>query len=68
MIPPKLVKLVSATGAGDAFSAAILYGHVHGMTAKEITEMGMACSSIAVETKTAVNPEMCLAKVKERMN
>ena len=67
IVPPNLVELVSATGAGDAFSAAILYGHVNGMSAKDITEMGMACSSIAVQTKTAVNPEMSLEKVKERM-
>ena len=67
LVAPKLVELVSATGAGDAFSAAILYGHVHGMTAKAIAEMGMACSSIAVETKTAVNPAMSLEKVEERM-
>lgn len=67
IVAPKLVELVSATGAGDAFSAAILYGHVNGMSAREITEMGMACSSIAVQTKTAVNPEMSLEKVKERM-
>ena len=67
LVAPKLVELVSATGAGDAFSAAILYGHVHGMTAKAIAEMGMACSSIAVETKTAVNPAVSLEKVEERM-
>lgn len=67
LVAPKLVKLVSATGAGDAFSAAILYGHVHGMPAKAIAEMGMACSSIAVETKTAVNPEMSMEMVEERM-
>lgn len=67
LVPPNLVELVSATGAGDAFSAAILYGHVHGLSAREITEMGMACSSIAVETKTAVNPAMSLDEVKRRM-
>lgn len=67
IVPPNLVNLVSATGAGDAFSAAILYGHVHGMSAKEITEMGMACSSIAVETKTAVNPAMSLDAVQQRL-
>ncbi|MBR4020934.1 MAG: bifunctional hydroxymethylpyrimidine kinase/phosphomethylpyrimidine kinase, partial [Firmicutes bacterium] len=67
IVPPNLVELVSATGAGDAFSAAILYGHINGMSAREITEMGMACSSIAVETKTAVNPEMSMEKVRERM-
>ena len=67
LVAPKLVKLVSATGAGDAFSAAILYGHVHGMSAKEITEMGMVCSAIAVETKTAVNPAMSMEAVEERL-
>ncbi|MBR5315210.1 MAG: carbohydrate kinase family protein [Firmicutes bacterium] len=67
IVPPNLVSLVSATGAGDAFSSAILYGFVNGMSAKEITEMGMACSSIAVETKTAVNPAMCMDAVKARM-
>ena len=67
IVEPTLVELVSATGAGDAFSAAILYGHVKGMSAREITEMGMACSSIAVQTKTAVNPEMSMEKVRERM-
>lgn len=67
LVAPKLVKLVSATGAGDAFSSAILYGHVNGLSAKEITEMGMACSSIAVETKTAVNPAMNLEAVRDRM-
>lgn len=67
IVPPNLVELVSATGAGDAFSAAILYGHVNGMSAKEIAEIGMVCSSIAVQTKTAVNPEMSMEKVKERM-
>jgi len=67
IVAPKVTDLVSATGAGDAFSAAILYGHVKGMNAREITEMGMICSSIAVQTKTAVNPEMSMEKVKERM-
>lgn len=67
IVPPNPIHLVSATGAGDAFSAAILYGHVHGMSAREITRMGMACSAIAVETKTAVNPLMSWDEVVRRM-
>ena len=67
IVAPKVTELVSATGAGDAFSAAILYGHVKGMSAREITQMGMICSSIAVQTKTAVNAEMSMDRVKERM-
>lgn len=67
IVAPMVTELVSATGAGDAFSAAILYGHVKGMSAREITQMGMICSSIAVQTKTAVNAEMSMDCVKERM-
>ena len=67
IVAPNVKELVSATGAGDAFSAAILYGHVKGMSAREITQMGMICSSIAVQTKTAVNAKMSMDCVKERM-
>lgn len=61
------VKLLSATGAGDAFSAAILMGHVMGLSAEETARMGIACSSIAMESQTAVNPAMSMDEVKRRM-
>lgn len=62
------VKLLSATGAGDAFSAAILMGHVMGLSAKETAQMGIACSSIAMEVRTAVNPKMSMEAVRARMD
>lgn len=52
------VKIRSATGAGDAFSAAILLGHVKGMSAEETARMGIACASLAMEAQTPVNPEL----------
>lgn len=67
IVGTKPVKLLSATGAGDAFSAAILMGHVMGYSAKETAEMGIACSSIAMESQTAVNPNMCMEEVQKRM-
>lgn len=39
IVGTKPVRLLSATGAGDAFSAAILMGHVMGLTAKETAQM-----------------------------
>ncbi len=59
--------LVSATGAGDAFSAAILMGHVMGLSAEETARMGIACASLAMETRTAVNPAMSMEAVRARM-
>ncbi|NCE98727.1 carbohydrate kinase family protein [Emergencia sp. 1XD21-10] len=63
----KSVRVLSATGAGDAFSAAILLGHVKGMSAREAAQMGIACASIAMEAKTAVNPEISMEKVYDRI-
>lgn len=67
IVGTRLVKLISATGAGDAFSAGILMGHVLDYTAEETARMGIACASIALEAKTAVNPAMCLDEVLARM-
>ena len=49
------LRLVSATGAGDSFSAAILLGCVRGLDIEEIARMGMAAASIAMESEQAVN-------------
>lgn len=65
--PAKAVCLASATGAGDAFSAAILMGHVMGLSAEETARMGIACSSLAMETRTAVNPRISMEAVRARM-
>lgn len=67
IVGTKPVRLLSATGAGDAFSAAILMGHVMGLTAKETAQMGIACSSIAMEAKTAVNPGMSMEEIRKRI-
>lgn len=67
IVPVKSVDIVSATGAGDAFSAGILYGHVHAMDCKEMVNFAMACSRIALASKTAVNPELNLDAVKNEM-
>lgn len=66
IIPIKETKIVSATGAGDAFSAGILYGHVHEMTSREMVEFAMACSRVALGATTAVNPEMSVDAVKNK--
>lgn len=58
MIRPKSMEIVSATGAGDAFSAAIIYSHLKGLDIKKTAETGMAAASIAMQSKSAVNSNM----------
>lgn len=61
------VQIVSATGAGDAFSAAILMGHIKGLPASETARMGIACSAITLEERSAVNQSISWEKVIRRM-
>lgn len=67
VIKPGQVSIVSATGAGDAFSAAILDGFVKGMDIEETAKYGMAAASIAMESKTPVNSKICFEEVTRRM-
>jgi pseudouridine kinase len=58
VIRPEPVNIVSATGAGDAFSAAILYSYLKGFDIRKSAKMGMAAARIAMQAKTAVNSRM----------
>jgi pseudouridine kinase len=64
ILRPKPVKVVSATGAGDAFSAAVLYGFVQGLSVKETALYGMAAAAVTLESKTSVNSMMSQEKLK----
>ncbi|QIB68424.1 kinase [Aminipila butyrica] len=58
ILRPGTVELISATGAGDAFSAAILDSFVRGLSVEATARYGMAASGVAMASKTAVNPQM----------
>lgn len=66
--PADNLKIVSATGAGDSFSATILLGSVQQRKTEEIARMGMAAASIAMESGRAVNREMNLQELLRRIN
>lgn len=58
IIRPEPTEIVSATGAGDAFSAAIIYSHLKGFDLKRTAETGMAAALITMGSKSAVNRRM----------
>ncbi len=66
--PPENMKIESATGAGDAFSATILYGMVRGLAIDEIAALGMAAAQIAMESEKAVNEKINIEDIKRRRN
>ena len=65
--PAENLKIVSATGAGDSFSAAILLGGVQGRSTEETAHMGMAAASIAMESSRAVNRNMNMEELFRRI-
>ncbi len=67
ILSPGSIDIVSATGAGDAFSAAVILGTVEGMPIKEIAKFGMASAEVAMESKTAVNIKINKTEVIRRM-
>ena len=67
IIRPGAINLVSATGAGDSFSAMILLGIAEKRDIEETARMGMAASSIAMESRAAVNDKLNRDEILRRM-
>ena len=61
------VQMINATGAGDAFTAALAWARLNGMDLFEAARAGMAAAALAVESEETVNPAMSEAAVRRRM-
>ncbi len=66
-IRPNAVRIESATGAGDSFSAAILMGMAEGLSVKDIARYGMAAAQITMESSQAVNEDMTREEIERRI-
>ncbi len=62
-VPSAAKNILSATGAGDSVSAAIVVGTIKKMSMKEIAEFSMAAASITMESMQTVSPDMSLKKI-----
>jgi len=67
IIRPQVTEIRSVTGAGDAFSAAILDGYLKGMDIRETARYGMAAAEVAMESHLAVSPDMSSAAVMKKL-
>lgn len=60
-------EIVNATGAGDAFTAAVAWAQAQQMPLEQCARAGMAASAIAALAAESVSPEMSAAAVRARM-
>lgn len=66
-LPGATVNLINATGAGDAFTAALAWGEARGLTLCQCAAAGLAAASIAVESMATVSPQISADALQERM-
>ncbi|CAH0120393.1 Pseudouridine kinase [Paenibacillus sp. CECT 9249] len=57
-LPSMSTEIVDVTGAGDAFSAGYLFGIVRGETMQQACRLGLAASSIALQSDQSVSPKL----------
>ncbi len=64
---PETVKMVNATGAGDAFMAAIVFSWINNFEPKRTLAFSSCASALAISCESTINPELSEAKVNAMM-
>ena len=66
-MPPLPARMVSTTGCGDAFSAALVFAYLEGADLQETLEIAQCAAAIAMESHETINPAMCAALLDARL-
>ena len=61
-------EMVSTTGCGDAFMAALVWAYLQDLTLEQTALAGLAAGSIAMESSETINPAMSATALKLRMS
>jgi len=61
-------QMVSTTGCGDAFMAALVWAWMQDMDLEQTAAAGLAAASIAMESTETINPAMSATALKLRMS
>ena len=71
LVPAPSIRLVNATGAGDAVMAAVVYGELQGWSMKDTARFAVGAAALAVSSHSTVSsrmsPENISRIVKEKM-
>ncbi|MDR7869540.1 MAG: carbohydrate kinase family protein [Tissierellaceae bacterium] len=61
------VNIVNATGAGDAFVAALAYGYINNIEIEEVVDIAMYASIVALSHEDTINPKMSIEEIYLKM-
>lgn len=59
--------IINATGAGDAFIAALSYGHINGLDIGEKARLGVGASLLALSHENTINPNMSIKNIDKKL-
>ena len=55
-----IARMENASGAGDAFTAAAVYGYIHALPPEETRYLALAAGSVAIRSAETVSPQLCV--------
>lgn len=66
--PPLVSQVVDVTGAGDAYTAGIIYGHLNNYSFEKTIELAMTNSYYTIQTDETVRLDLASGKLEEESN
>jgi pseudouridine kinase len=66
-VPPVRSEIIDPTGAGDALTAAVLFGLINNMPIDDAVKLGVAAESLTLNYRGAVVPDLTLEKLYDQL-
>ena len=66
-VPPLRTNIIDPTGAGDALTAAVLFGIINQMPIDDAVKLGVAAESLTLMYRGAVVPDLSLEKLYDQL-
>lgn len=54
----EIKKMVNASGAGDGFTSALVYGYINSLSAEETIDYALSAGIAAIKSEASINPKM----------
>lgn len=65
-VPNPPTHVVNATGAGDAFMAALIYAKMKQLSLEDTVKTALSASALCLESTETIHPELCEEKLMEK--